>query len=161
MAAENTYPERVFVSYSHEGEPHDGLVLELTDQLRMDGIDAICDHYVQAPPEGWPKWMDDQINNAQFVLIVCTKTYLERLQRKMLPAGKGVIWESNLIFQMIYDAVTISRVIPILFPGAEAEDIPQPLKPGTYYKLQLPFSIETDAEYERLYRHNLASRCRL
>jgi tetratricopeptide (TPR) repeat protein len=151
MATETKIPERVFVSYSHEGDRHDGLVLDLTNQLRRNGVEAICDQYEPAPREGWPKWMDDQIELADFVLIICTNTYLERLKGKTLPRGKGVFWESTLLYQQIYDAGASVRTIPVLLPGATPDDVPGPLKSATHYTLTPPFSFE-DPGYEGLYR---------
>jgi SEFIR domain len=146
-------PERVFVSYSHESEAHDALVLSLAEQLWADGVMAFCDQYTTAPAEGWPRWMEQQIAEADFVLIVCTKTYNRKLsQHTALGVGKGVIWEASLIYQLIYESATSnSRFIPILLPGATAEDIPTPLRSATYYRVTPPFSTKENG-YEDLYR---------
>jgi tetratricopeptide (TPR) repeat protein len=145
--------ERVFVSYSHEGDAHNALVLSLTQRLWADGVQAFCDQYTTAPAEGWPRWMQHEIENADFVLIICTDTYRKRLSGDEVPgAGKGVIWEGNLIYQLIYNCSTAnSRFIPVLLPGATPNDIPTPLQSVTHYDLTPPFSL-TDFGYEELYR---------
>ena len=128
MAAIVSSPERVFVSYSHEGDPHDALVLNLTDQLRNDGIEAVCDQYCPHPPEGWLNWMETHIQNADFVLIICTDTYRHRLTGAPLPSGKGVIFEFNLINQLIYNAAIVnSRLCPCSSARGDRGRHPSPI----------------------------------
>jgi SEFIR domain-containing protein len=52
-------PPKVFISYSHDSEEHAARVLRLANDLRRDGIEASIDQYITAPPEGWPRWMDN------------------------------------------------------------------------------------------------------
>ncbi len=59
---------KIFISYSHDSPAHGDRVLALSQRLRADGIDARVDQYEIAPPEGWPRWMDRQIREADFVL---------------------------------------------------------------------------------------------
>jgi hypothetical protein len=61
-------PTRVLISYSHDNPAHCDRVLALADRLRADGIDAVVDQYIHAPPEGWPAWCVAQIDTADFVL---------------------------------------------------------------------------------------------
>jgi len=174
MALKEQRPPRVFISYSHEGSEHESLVLELCDQLRKDGINAVCDQYSPAPPEGWPRWMEEQISNADFVLVACTETYQRRVSGKEEDGiGKGVLWESSLIYQLIYESSTDnSRFIPVLLPLRLHQDsveeqtnlprsttgwrfdtscIPVPLRSATYYQIGPQFSLE-DQGYKDLYR---------
>ena len=65
---------KVFISYSHDSPEHAERVLDLSDRLRQDGIDCHIDQYEVSPPEGWPRWMEDRIEWADFVLVVCTET---------------------------------------------------------------------------------------
>lgn len=66
---------RVFISYSHDSEEHAVRVLALADRLRTEGIEAILDQYEMSPPEGWPRWMDRQVRDADVVVMVCTETF--------------------------------------------------------------------------------------
>jgi SEFIR domain len=64
-----------FISYSHDSAEHAARVLDLADALCDGGIDVILDRYVHpAPAEGWPRWMERNLDAAQFVLMVCTAT---------------------------------------------------------------------------------------
>jgi len=123
-------------------------VLELSNRLRKDGIDAILDQYETSPQEGWPKWMDRQIEESDFVLIICTETYFNRVQgREKSGIGKGIKWESLLTYQDIYDRDSLnSKYIPVLLDGAEESHIPRPLRATDRYR---PADIQ---DYEKLYR---------
>jgi hypothetical protein len=139
---------KVFISYSHDSATHQEHVLALADRLRKDGLDVMVDQYLPAPPEGWPRWMDQQIKEADFVLLVCTETYLRRVERREQPGkGHGVLWEGNLIYQHLYNAgTTNAKFIPVLLDSANPSYIPLPLQGVTCYH------PETDDGYEQLYR---------
>jgi tetratricopeptide (TPR) repeat protein len=139
---------KVLISYSHDSPAHMDRVLELADRLRKDGIDAILDQYETAPSEGWPKWVDRQIEEANFVLIVCTEAYFNRVRGTEKPeTGRGVKWESLLTYQDIYDNDSLnSKHIPVLLGDAEELHIPRPLRATDRYVLT------DEQEYEKLYR---------
>lgn len=135
---------KVFISYSHKSQVYEDQVLELSNRLRSEGIDASIDQYEEAPVEGWPRWMERQILEAQYVIILCDETYYGKLYSS--EKGKGVVWEASIVYQMLYDAATeTSKFIPAFFGGVNTQFIPTPLKSFTYYDL----SEET--QYEKLY----------
>jgi tetratricopeptide (TPR) repeat protein len=139
---------KVFISYSHDSEEHKERVRLLANRLRQDGVDATIDQYEASPPEGWPVWMERQVRESDFVLVICTETYLKRAERREEPdKGHGVMWESVLTYQQIYDAGSRNeKFIPVLLAGDEHSHIPAPLKSATSYK------CTTDDEYKELYR---------
>ena len=145
---------RVFLSYSHDSDEHADRVLALADALCDRGIDVILDRYVHpAPAEGWPRWMDRNLDEAKFVLMVCTETYRRRVMGLEEPGkGLGVRWEGSLIYNRIYhDKPSGSRFIPILLPGSEPAHIPNPVQGHAYYRIAT-FDL-TDPGFEALYRH--------
>ena len=139
---------RVFISYSHDSAEHEDRVLVLCNRLRADGVDANIDQYESAPPEGWPAWMEHQIPDADFVLVVCSETYLRRVERREEPhKGQGVVWEINSIYNRLYsDKLVSEKFIPVLLEGASPDDIPLPLRGFTHYR------VDTDPGYDGLYR---------
>jgi len=139
---------RVFISYSHDSPKHANEVLGFANKLRSEGIDAILDQYEESPAEGWPKWMDRQIEDSDFILLVCTETYYQKVMGTVNTAdGLGVKWESTLAYQEIYDAGgENTKFIPALFKDGKPEYIPRPLGGATYY------CVETRKGYEDLYR---------
>jgi len=76
---------KVFISYSHDSAEHSERVLRFTNALRSHGVDAELDRYQVRPPKGWPHWCEEQLRpeNSDFVLMVCTETYLQRVQDKV------------------------------------------------------------------------------
>ena len=145
---------RVFLSYSHDSDKHADRVLALADALCDGGIDVILDRYVHpAPAEGWPRWMERNLDAADFVLMVCTATYRRRVRGEEEPGqGTGVRWEGTLIYNRIaYGAPGGIRFIPILLPGAESTHIPDPVRGNNHYRIAT-FDL-TDPGYEALYRH--------
>src|SRR5271169_4335201 len=129
---------RVFMSYSHDSAEHRDRVLALADRLRADGINAVIDQYFQAPPEGWPAWCAVQIDTADFVLMICTETYLRRVMRKKEPGlGYGVLWEGRLINQYLYNAGSVSaKFVPLLLADGSDAHVPLPMKGGTIYRVE-------------------------
>lgn len=140
-------PVKVFISYSHDSQEHADRVLKLSNRLRADGIDCLIDQYEFSPPEGWAPWRERQIREADFILMICTETYYLRAMEQEKPGtGRGVKWESYLIYQHIYDADTKkTKFIPVLFEDGKDDHIPAPVKGGTFYRLY--------NGYENLYRH--------
>jgi hypothetical protein len=96
----------LFISYSHDSPEHREKVLSLSERLRDDGYETRLDQYIHGTPdEKWPRWMLNQLDEAAFVLVICTETYYRRFRGHEAPdTGKGVDWEGALITQEIYDA---------------------------------------------------------
>jgi SEFIR domain len=141
-------PPKVFISYSHDSQSHNDRVLALADRLREDGIDCNIDQYEQSPPEGWQRWMLNEVEAADLVLLVCSEPYDRRFRgREEAGKGKGAIWEGGVIIQELYDAQGLnSKFIPIVLTADDSRFIPSPLRSATHYRL-----ITAD-DYDLLYR---------
>jgi nucleoside phosphorylase len=139
---------KVFISYSHDSEPHKSFVLSLANQLCQDGIDCTIDVYEPAPSVGWPRWMREQIKKSEFVLIVCTEQYQRRfLGQEEEGVGAGVAWEGCIITEELYRAQGINdKFIPVIGQLTDQKFIPTPLPNFTRYALDQP------AGYEELLR---------
>jgi tetratricopeptide (TPR) repeat protein len=148
-----TESKRVFISYSHDDEEHRERVRFLSDKLRSNGINCRIDQSIEHDPSAdWSLWMEDEIEDADFVLVVCTPTYYERYRNKS-PEGEGlgVRWEGAILRRELYNKEkNKSRFIPIFFSEPNKEIIPDPISETTYYQ---PL---TDEGYESLY-HRLTN----
>ena len=117
---------RVFISYSHDSEEHADRVLALANALCDGGIDVILDRYAHRAAEGWPFWMEQNLEAAKFVLMVCTENY----RRRVMALDTGVHWEAELIQNRIcYGAAACAWFIPTLLPGSEPRAHPRS-RPG-------------------------------
>jgi hypothetical protein len=82
-------PPKVLISYSHDSPEHKDRVLVLSNRLRGEGIDCTIDQYLLVPPEGWPRWMEKQIRESDFVLMVCTETITGASWASPIPTEGG------------------------------------------------------------------------
>ncbi|WGZ94113.1 MAG: TIR domain-containing protein [Candidatus Thiothrix putei] len=137
---------RVFISYSHDSDEHHEFVRGISDRLRKEGLDCLIDLYVNGfPPEGWQCWMENQIEAADFVLLVCTETYLRRYRKQETEGGRGVTFEGVVISQTLYDHYyRNTKFIPLIPTHGSLEHVPLTLKPYSTYCLP--------SDYDKLYR---------
>jgi SEFIR domain len=138
---------KVFISYSHDSEEHKDRVLSFANRLREDGgIDCIIDQYEQSPPEGWSRWAINQIEEAEFVLVICTDQYSQLLEGKgEIIEGKATNWQGAIITQSISESQANTKFIPIVFSVQDSNYVPILLRSATVY------TIDTNG-YEELYR---------
>lgn len=152
---------KVFISYSLDSEEHQNKVLGLAQALRDDGIHCMIDQFVLSP-DNWDRWMLDQIDESNFVLIVCSERYYRRYRGKEeVNKGLGVTWESTLIVGKIYDAQGKNgKFYPVFFTPPSREIIPDGVR-TSFYDLSRHdlFNLETDTNrlkndggYKDLYR---------
>ncbi|WP_288414808.1 toll/interleukin-1 receptor domain-containing protein [uncultured Acinetobacter sp.] len=128
---------KVFISYAHESEALSDQVLNFSNELRSLGIDAEIDQYEEAPPQGWAKWMLQQIDESDFVLVVASPIYYARSKGSNNdPKGLGAKWETTQIIQNVYQSVNNNtKYIPIFFESDSERYILDPLKPYTFYDI--------------------------
>jgi tetratricopeptide (TPR) repeat protein len=121
-------------------------VLGLSNRLRQEGVDCRIDQYETSPPEGWPHWIQRQVEEADFVLTVCTENYLRQISRREESGkGRGALWEGAIISQELYSKQN-KKFVPIVFSGEASTYIPLFLRGATY------FHVANDLGYEQLYR---------
>lgn len=137
----------VFISYSQDSVSFADKVLSFSNRLRREGIDAILDQYEEAPSEGWPRWMESSINKADYVIVVGSKEYYDKIYGNVEQGnGRGVKWEGNLIYQKLYMSDSINeKYIPVVFAENDLEYIPTPLQGSTYY------NVSDDVRFDKLY----------
>ena len=137
----------VFISYSQDSMAFADRVLEFSNKLRSEGIDTILDQYEESPAEGWPRWMDRNIDKADYVLVIGSNGYYQKVMGNAEQGtGKGVLWEGNIIYQKLYNSSSINtKFIPVIFEKGDEKYIPTPLQGSTYY------NVSVENEYDRLY----------
>jgi len=138
---------KVFISYSHDSKEHRDFVRGISDRMRLeDGLDCQIDQYIiGSPPEGWQRWMENQIEQADFVLLVCTPNYLKRYRGEEREGGRGVTFEGVVISQTLYDHYyRNTKFIPVIPENGSLDHVPLPLKGYSCYFLP--------ADYDKLYR---------
>lgn len=145
-------PPRVFISYRHE-DTNRPLVRQFADKLRKDSIDCHLDQYDEIPPpdEGWPEWMVRQIEQADYVVVVCTEGYYRSFRKMNGPGvGCGAVWEGAVITQELYaSSGRNSKFVPVGWGshGRNVGSVPECLRSTNYYDL-----LDGDG-YGRLLQH--------
>jgi len=134
----------VFVSYAHEGGPHNGKTLELANRLRTNGVDASIDRYDPHPREGWPKWMEHQMESDYIIAVLSPKYVSEFRQDGDRPSGSR--FEAALISsQLLRGGMDFSRLAIVVFNNWSDISIPTTLYACTRYYVDQP------GGYEKLY----------
>jgi hypothetical protein len=104
----------LLITYTHDLPEHMARIRGLSEKLRNPGgVDCRIDQQIQSPPEGWPKWCKHQIRDANFVFVVCTKTYLRRYEgEEEAGMGRGEQWEGHVMTQELYETASPVTSLP-------------------------------------------------
>lgn len=145
---------RVFISYAHDATVpgHSDQALQLAESLRRRGVMSYIDRWVEHEPINWPRWMADQIRDADFVLCLASPLYKERCEQLGDPkVGRGARWEGALITDAMYSNIieAPAKFIAVLVTGTGPDDIPDVLRPYGYTHYRWAEGTEDD---EMLYR---------
>lgn len=112
MQIENKTP-RVFVSYSWDSDQHSQWVKSFADALISKGIDVYLDQYDLEPGDRITMFMEENIREADYVLIVCTTKYKEKVNNRHGGAG----YEGNLMSGELFVKENEKKYIPIVREG--------------------------------------------
>jgi SEFIR domain len=138
--------KRVFITYAHETVLLNDRVLELADRLRVDGVDASIDKYEHHPAQGWPKWMEQQLREAEAIVMVPSERYLNSYNQDA-GVGSGSRFEGAIISSMLVKSgVSFARMAVVAFDEGQTRFIPDAFHGCPRYDLS------TAEGYELLYR---------
>ncbi|MDR3702328.1 MAG: toll/interleukin-1 receptor domain-containing protein [Candidatus Sulfopaludibacter sp.] len=130
-------PPRAFVSYSHDSPLHKGWVLKLASDLRSNGVDAVLDQWDLSPGDDIAVFMERGLKNAQRVIVVCSKEYVERANN-----GKGGVgYEKMIVTAELIEHLGTKKFIPII-RGSGKPPVP------TFLGYRLYIDFEDDAKYQ-------------
>jgi len=141
-------PPRIFISYSHDSAEHKDWVLDFATTLRNGGVDAVLDQWDLKPGDDLPHFMETQLETADYILMICTKNYVEKANA----GAGGVGYEKMIMTSSLLPKIDNNKVIPIIHQNGTAER-PTFLK-SKYY---IDFSNKEDSEdsLAELLRHLL------
>lgn len=124
---------RVFVSYAHDNQDHKIQVLRLCEVLRGQGVDARLDTYDDNERRDWYAWYVDQVNRADFVLVIASRDYrIAGDGQAAATCNRGVQSEAALLRDLLHaDRPTwTKRILPVILPGRSVAEIPLFLQPN-------------------------------
>jgi hypothetical protein len=125
---------RVFISYAHDpdAQGHRDTVQRLCALLRRHGIDAWLDLYDTHRRQDWPLWMERQVEQADYVLVVASAAYKSRADGVLESGrGRGVQHEATILRELVYAhrKKWLAKILPVILPGNSVDDIPTFLQP--------------------------------
>lgn len=140
---------RVFISYSHDSQEHKKWVLDLATRLRNTGIDAILDQWELTPGADIPHFMETQLASANYILMICTDTYVEKANSGV----GGVGYEKMMITAEVMKSIESTKVIPII-KQTGTRNVPTFLQ--SKYSINLSNADSFEFNYDELIRkfHN-------
>jgi len=126
----------VFISYSHDSEDHKKLIFDLSREIGRDGIDVFIDQDRKDHEEDWPIWCEKKIIYSDYVIVVCTANYHDRVYDEAC-APSGVKFEGFCIRQTLYKRGMLNhKIIPVIMSGADESFIPLFLHGYDFYNLE-------------------------
>jgi hypothetical protein len=131
-------PPKVFVSYSHDSSDHKRWVLEFATTIRERGVDAILDQWELRPGDDLPHFMETQLDQADYVLMVCTEKYIEKANS----GTGGVGYEKMIMTAAMLSHIDSNKVIPIIRQNG-TKLLPTFMRS----KIFIDFSRDEEAEY--------------
>lgn len=146
MVEPNKHP-RVFISYSWEDEEHIEWVKRLAKSLIENGVEAHIDQYDLELGDRLPQFMEQEITNAEYVLIVCTPNYKAKADNRK----SGVGYEGHIIAGELCQNQNERKFIPIIRKGEIVECFP------TYLIGKLGINFKNDDKFDENLKDLLAT----
>ena len=138
MDTEHMIPPKVFISYSHDSSQHKRWVLEFAATIRERGVDAILDQWELRPGDDLPHFMEMQLDQADYVLMICTEKYVEKANK----GTGGVGYEKMIMTASMLSRIDSNKVIPIIRQNG-TKTLPTFMSTKVY----MDFSRDEDTEY--------------
>ncbi len=130
-------PPRIFISYSHDSAEHKGWVLNFASTLRNRGVDAVLDQWDLKPGDDLPHFMETEIAECDYVIMVCTETYVEKAN-----AGEGGVgYEKMIATSSLLSKIDSNMIIPVVRQSSS------PVLP-TFLKSKIYINFSNDSEVE-------------
>lgn len=144
------HPDRpvAFMSYSWETEEHKTWVLALATRLISEGgVNIILDQWYLHFGMDKTVFMEDGIENSDFVLVVCTPEYAKKANKRR----GGVGYEAMIITGELAEDILTTKFIPVLRMGEwDKHSMPRWLRTKTGADMRgNPYSEE---QFKRLVR---------
>ena len=102
----NHTPPRVFISYSHDTAIHKEWVLKFASTLRNRGIDAVLDQWDLIPGDDLPHFMETNLADSDYILMICTETYVQKANK----GTGGVGYEKMIITSSLLGNIDNNKI---------------------------------------------------
>jgi len=152
LKSTDTVPPTTFISYSHDSEGHETWVRVLAERLTQHGVRVVLDQWHLELGYDLPKFMEESIARADYVVLICTETYVAKANAR---AG-GVGYESGLLASLLLNpqqiaAKTAARLIPVVRQSSIPRRLPLFVNSRLYADLSADMP-QAEVAYEELVR---------
>jgi hypothetical protein len=127
---------KVFLSYSHDSEPHKRWALQLAKDLRLKGVEAILDQWDLGLGQDMAAFMERGIVEASRVLMICSENYVQKAEK----GRGGVGYERLIVTAELLENIDTNKFIPVIRGNPSPRKMPRFLGPRRY----IDFSIDND-----------------
>jgi hypothetical protein len=103
-------PPKVFISYSYDSVAHKDWVRKLAEDLISQGVNAKLDQWDLQPGQDTVLFMEQGITESDRVILVCSKSYTNRANRRK----GGVGFEGLIITGEIVSNIDTKKFIPVI-----------------------------------------------
>ncbi|EOX1767438.1 toll/interleukin-1 receptor domain-containing protein [Vibrio cholerae] len=128
---------KVFISYSHDDQPHKKWVLELAQRLRNSGVDAILDQFRVGLGDDLGGFMEKNVAESDRIIMICTDTYVTKANDGL----GGVGYEKMIMTAGYMSNIDSKKVIPLIRQKG-THNVP------TFLKSRLYINFSRDDEFE-------------
>jgi hypothetical protein len=135
------HPPKVFVSYSHDNEPHGNWVLTLATRLVANGVDVMLDQWDLNLGSDLPRFMESGLTGADRVLAICTHQYVLKANEGV----GGVGYEKMILTARLMQDIKTDKIIPVIRDNYLAQPVP------TFLSSRVYIDFRDDAAYEERY----------
>lgn len=111
----------VFISYSHDSEEHKAWVLRLAVDLRERGVDATLDQWDLVPGQDVTNFMQKGILDADRVILVCSRSYVEKAEG----GAGGVGFERLIVSGEVVQKIDTKKFVPLVRANPTEPRIPR------------------------------------
>jgi hypothetical protein len=140
-------PPLAFLSYAWEGDPHAKWVRDLATRLQeKSGVRVVLDQWHLVPGSNDARFMEQGIENSDFVIVVCTPAYAQKANSR----EGGVGYESMVITGAFFPKIESRKFIPVLRSGDWNSSRPIYLR--STHGVDLSGENYSEAQYEKLIR---------
>lgn len=101
---------KLFISYSHDSEPHKEWVYQLACKLVENGVDVVLDQWDVRLGSNLVQFMEKGLANSDRVLVLCTDNY----NKKSNDGLGGVGYEKNILTGELFLNQGTSKFIPCI-----------------------------------------------
>lgn len=134
-----THP-KVFISYSHDAPAHKKWVGALGHKLMENGVDVILDQWELHPGDDVPAYMEKNLKECDYVLLICSKNYVTKAN-----SGEGGVgYEKMIVTAEMVKKMDSGKFIPVIRQTGTKE-VP------TFISSKLYVDLSNDATFEADY----------